>query len=163
MKIKLPNWKDLGLNIKQILWDHNYKTFEEFKNAHSARFCALLGNYLNKKGIHTKENFLFAYNVIFYYGYINQKREQDLLNILVNNNYLVSPTYMILDAVVGIDLIAVSDKGSYVIQVKPNNNFVNKKHIETYANNHGYIVVFAYKKGSKWNFLDKNLNKCTLF
>lgn len=161
--MKIPNWKELKINIKEILWNNDFKTFEDFKNAYSGAFCAKLGHYLNKVGQHTKNNFSFIYNVVFYYGYINQKREKDLLNLLAKNDYSVKVSSMLMDAVIGVDLIAAKNNKTYVIQVKPNNKFTNFKHIKTYANNKNYEVVFAYKNQQKWIFIDKNKQNIVLF
>ena len=51
---KLPTWKDLGINVKEILWKNDFKTFEEFKNAYSDAFCAKLGHYLSKNKTHQR-------------------------------------------------------------------------------------------------------------
>lgn len=155
-KMKLPNYKELGINIKQILWNNDFKTYEEFKNAYSSMFSSHLGHYLHKNNKHTKENFSCAYNVIFYYGYINQKREKELLNILTINGFSVKPSYLILDAIIGIDLIASKNSKTYVIQVKPNNNFSNIKHIKTYAAKRNYEIIFAYKQQNNWIFFRQN-------
>lgn len=160
---KLPTWKDLGINIKEILWNNDFKTFEEFKNAYSNAFCAKLGHYLTKNNKHTKDNFSLAYNVIFYYGYINQKREQELLTLLTKNKYKVNSTFMIMDAVIGVDLMAEKDNKTYVIQVKSNNNFSNLKYIKTFANSRNYEIVLAYKKQNQWIFMNENLENVHLF
>ncbi|MDC8919271.1 hypothetical protein PT306_02660 [Metamycoplasma hyosynoviae] len=159
--LKLPTYKDLGINIKEILWKNDFETFQDFKNAYSAPFCAILGHYLHKNNKHTAENFSLAYNVIFYYGYINQKREKELLNILSEKGFAVKPSFLMLDAIIGIDLIASFNDKTYVIQVKPNNKFNNLKHIKTYATKRNYYVIFAYKKQNKWFFYDKNMKEIT--
>jgi len=56
---------------------------------------------------------------------------------------------MIMDAVIGIDLIAKKDNKTYVIQVKSSNNFSNLKHIKTFANSRNYEIILAYKKQNK--------------
>ena len=160
---KLPTWKDLGMNIKEILWKNDFKTFEEFKNAYSNDFCAKLGHYLSQHNKHSKDNFSLAYNVIFYYGYINQKREQELLTLLTKNEYKVNSTFMIMDAVIGVDLIAKKDNKTYVIQVKSNNNFSNLKHIKTFANSRKYEIVLAYKQQKQWIFMNEHLENVHLF
>ena len=161
--LKLPTYKDLGINIKKILWENNYQSLEEFKHAYNGVFCAKLGHYLHKMNKHTSDNFLYAYNVIFYYGYINQKREQNLLNLLTDKGFNVKPSFLILDAIVGIDLIASKDNITYVIQVKPNDKFNNIKHIKTYANNHHFKTIFAYKIQKNWYFLNENMLKISIF
>lgn len=160
---KLPTWKDLGINIKEILWKNDFNTFEEFKNAYSNAFCAKLGHYLSKNNKHTKYNFSLAYNVIFYYGYINQRREQELLTLLTKNEYKVNSTFMIIDAVIGVDLIATKFNKTYVIQVKSNNNFSNLKHIKAFANSRNYEIILAYKKQNQWIFMNENLENVYLF
>ncbi|MDD1378808.1 hypothetical protein PT306_00785 [Metamycoplasma hyosynoviae] len=154
--MKLPTYKDLGINIKKILWTNNFNSFEEFKNAYKDLFCIKLGHYLTLNHKHTKENFLAAYNVIFYYGYINYKRENNLLFFLEEKGFTVKPTYLVLDAVIGVDLIATKNNVNYAIQVKPNNKFSNLKQIVKYAKSRGFKVILAYKIASKWVFIDQN-------
>ena len=70
---------------------------------------------------------------------------------------------MIMDAVVGVDLIAKKDNKTYVIQVKSSNNFSNLKHIKTFANSRNYEIVLAYKKQNQWIFMNENLENVHLF
>ena len=70
---------------------------------------------------------------------------------------------MIMDAVIGIDLIATKDNKTYAIQVKSNNNFLNLKHIKTFANSRNYEIVLAYKKQNQWIFMNENLENVHLF
>ncbi|WP_444704918.1 hypothetical protein ACT1UH_02915 [Mycoplasma sp. 332] len=158
----LPTYKDLKINIKDILWKNNFKNFEEFQKAYSAIFCAKLGFFLNSVGKHNKDFFSLCYNIIFYYGFINYKREKELMDILSKNDFNVWPTYMIMDAVIGVDLIASKNNKTYVIQVKPNNIFENAKFIQKFADKRNYLVVFAYKRKEKWFFLNKFKQKIKL-
>jgi len=56
---------------------------------------------------------------------------------------------MIMDAVIGIDLIATKFNKTYVIQVKSNSNFSNLKYIKAFANSRNYEIILAYKKQNK--------------
>ena len=86
-----------------------------------------------------------------------------MLTLLTKNEYKVNSTFMIMDAVIGIDLIATKNNKTYVIQVKSKNNFSNLKHIKTFAHSRNYEIVLAYKKQNEWIFMNENLENVYLF
>lgn len=147
--LKVPTYKDLNINIKKILWTKNYKSFTEFQKAYSGVFCAKLGHYLSKHKANTKTNFLNLYQIIFYQGFINYNREKELLDLLTYKDYIVKVSGILIDAIIGVDLIATRDNITYLIQVKPSNHFINLKHIKAYGNNHNYKIVLAFKQSNK--------------
>lgn len=67
-------------------------------------FCSVfiaLEYYFQKNNKNQYQSkFSWAYNVIFYYGYINQKRTKIIIKYFTINGFSVNPSYLILDAIV---------------------------------------------------------------
>ncbi|WP_412031258.1 ethanolamine utilization protein [Metamycoplasma buccale] len=150
--MKLPTWKDLKFNVKNILWNEMPQTFKEFKERHSRAFSKALGTYLTKINQHNKDMFLKIYQIIFYYGFINFRKELELFNFLIKNGYDVQISNLLNDAIYGIDLIAIKNGVEYLIQVKSNFNNYDLKTMPNLVNNCSKIGVLAVKIGNHWLF-----------
>lgn len=155
MKIKLPTFKDLNLNLKEILWKNNFKTFEAFKNAYISRFCARLREFLKENDILTPENFKTCYTIIFYYGYVNYQKEKNLKEFLEQRGFKIQVTTLKYDAIYGIDLIATKNENINLIQVKSKlHNADTKKLKSLYKDNPNINRYIAAKIKNVWNFLN---------
>ena len=156
--MRIPTFKDLNFNVKKILWSEKPKTFSEFKTLHSASFAKALGAYLARTNHHNKEYFSKLYQIIFYYGFINFKRELELMNLLTKYDFEVNSSTLVTDAVLGIDLIANKDNIKYLIQVKTKDTNIDLKLLPKMVNNVSIVGVLAIKTNNKWTF--KNVLNC---
>lgn len=156
--MRIPSFKDLNFNVKKILWSERPKTFHEFKILHSASFAKALGAYLARMNYRNKEHFSKLYQIIFYYGFINFRRELELMNLLIEYNFEVKSPALVADAVFGIDLIANKNNIKYLIQVKTKDTNINLKLLPKMVNNVSVIGVLAVKANNKWIF--KNVSNC---
>ncbi|WP_027120346.1 hypothetical protein [Mycoplasmopsis lipofaciens] len=59
--------------------------------------------------MHTKDNFSRLYQILFYYGFINFRKEHKFKQYLEAKNFIVYTTDLVKDAVLDIDLIALKD------------------------------------------------------
>ncbi|MBZ4204453.1 hypothetical protein LAD68_02615 [Mycoplasma sp. 229/8] len=153
--LKLPTFKDLKMNIKALLWKYKPDTFKDFQNKYQRQFCKSLGAYLIRNKLHTSDNFNEIYQIIFYYGFINYKREQELYDFLTSKGFTVKVSNIKNDAIHGIDLIAVKNDIKMYIQVKPNNDLKESKNIIKLSRINGFLPVLCYKNSNKkWIFFN---------
>ncbi len=157
MKIQLPTFKELHINLKKLLWEHKPKTFEEWKNLASSLFCAKLGAYLKNNSANTKDNFHKIYQIMFYYGFINFRRELELRDLLLKNDYSVEVANMYQDAILGIDLFAYKNNNLFLLQVKAKDSEeYDFKRINEIALTKAATPVLAYKFENQWYFKTTN-------
>ncbi|AWX69689.1 hypothetical protein [[Mycoplasma] anseris] len=155
----LPKVNNKELNIRNYFKDGDYKTYEEFKKAHSTSFCACLATYLVKRGIYSKENFLKFYKLIFYYGFIAYKQEKELRKFLNRKpNTVALLTTDKTNAKYATDIIAKSWGTNFLIQVKIKKSLLTTKDknklIKTAKKFDNTRALLAFKIKNKWNFID---------
>lgn len=154
MMIKLPTYKQLGINVKKLLWELQPETFQAWKSSASSLFCAKLGGYLSSMNANTKENFAQIYQIIFYHGFINFRRELELKKLLEIKGYKVDVSNMLQDSIFGIDLYCYKNNILlFLIQVKLNNNYVdNLKRIKELSAVRNARPILAFKRANIWVF-----------
>ncbi|MGY6172324.1 hypothetical protein ACW95P_03205 [Candidatus Mycoplasma pogonae] len=154
-KLKIPTNNDLNINIKKLLWDNKPKNFEEWKLIAEKSFVIKLKIYLKK----TNQLSFFSniYQIIFYYGFINFRKELMLKNLLEEKGYIVKVSSIDVDAVWQVDLIAKKDNKTFYIQLKSNLNLSDSdiKRLKTFAINQNAIPILSIKY--KNHFEHKNL------
>lgn len=119
VKINLPNFKDLGINIKSILKIDNPKTYKEFYNKWGEIFIFNLKQWCLSNN--RTEDFEKIFEIVFFHGFINYCRERRLINLLTYTGFnSVRTSSMWEDGVIKIDAWAKTPKGTTVVfQVKP--------------------------------------------
>ncbi|KUH47175.1 hypothetical protein [Mycoplasmopsis meleagridis] len=155
--MKLPTFIELNYNIKKRLWQIQPETYKEWKQKENKLFCTKLMIYLNKLNLSYNEkiaNFKAIYKIIFYYGFINFKRERDILNLLLNNGFNARLSNITEDARYGIDIYAIKDNKTYFIQVKPSDYIHEMKHLIKSALRYDALPLLAYTKDNKVYFKD---------
>lgn len=161
--MKLPTFKDLKTSVKSLLLAKDYPTYSEFKNAHSRAFIRKLGAYLTNIGAHSSENFSKMYQILFYHGYINFKKEQELVKLLQQAGFVASQTNLFQDGILGVDIAAKKGTVELLIQVKPNSKLTDPKKLLKLANNRTKFAILAWKVGKTWSFFNLLTSKAWIF
>lgn len=97
------------------------------------------------------------YEILFYWSFINFKREQKLIMLLETKQFEVKRTNLIFDGIFKVDLIAASCKTKYFIQLKNQKQNLNDKELlqlKHIAQLKNAIPVLAYMQNKKFKFLN---------
>ena len=97
------------------------------------------------------------YEILFYWSFINFKKEQKLINLLETKQFKVKRTNLIFDGIFKVDLIATSNKTKYFIQLKNQKQNLNDKELlqlKHIAQLQNAIPMFAYMQNKKFKFLN---------
>ncbi len=160
-KLKLPTWKELKFNIKKTLIELNPKTFNEWKEKYQFQFLFNLKCWLSKSNI----DYLLIpeyYNVLFYWSFINYRREEEIINILKTKGFKVKRSNLKQDAILKIDLFASSIDKNYIIQIKNQvSNFseLEKDKLIEYSKKHNTIPLLITKTNYKYSCTNLLTNK----
>ncbi|MDD7907987.1 excisionase [Metamycoplasma hyosynoviae] len=160
MKIKIPTYKKLKINLKYYLINSNPKTFNEWKAKYENLFLKYLKSWMYKENIDFKLIPKY-YEIMFYWGFINYKRETKLINLLLKNKYEVKRSNLKLDAIFKVDLIAIKDKTKYFIQLKNTKSNLSEDERMTlihYSNLKQAIPILVYVKQKDFIFLNLTNN-----
>ncbi|WP_406617378.1 excisionase [Mycoplasmopsis adleri] len=150
------------MNIKDLLYKNNPKSFNEWKSMFSKKFLSHLKTWMNKENISYKlipNN----YEVLFYWSFINFRREQQLIKLL-SDNFKVIVSDLKLDSIFKVDLIAIniSTNLKYYLQLKNQPKNLDNKESKTlikFANDHNAIPVLVFKKQNKFTFINLKTSK----
>lgn len=140
-----------------ILWQTNPKNFKEWKQNFGTEFVIKLKNYLLKTNQFSAENFKNFYQILFYYSFINFKKEQELKRILEAKGFKIDVSNVLFDSVFLVDLIGNFQDKKYYFQVKQNIKSFNTNDQNKFKNlsiNHQCIPVLAVKKQRFWHLIN---------
>lgn len=102
------------------------------------------------------------YEILFYWSFINFKREQRLIKLLEAKQFKAKRTNLTFDGIFKVDLIATSEEIKYFIQLKNQRQNINDeellqlKHIAQLQN---AIPVLAYMQNKKFKFINLFTNE----
>ncbi|AAC33781.1 ExiS [Mycoplasma phage MAV1] len=153
--MKLPTWKELKLNIKAALVKLKPTTFQTWKEHCQTQFLKKLKVWMSKNEIDFK---LIAkyYEILFYWSFINFRREEELIKTLTTNGYEVKRSNIKQDGIFKIDLIVFNNSNKYHVQIK--NQISNLKTEEelkfkSFSNKINFIPLLAFKNKNQWKFI----------
>lgn len=159
--MKTPNYKDLGLNFKQVLRKANLDTWKDVKKKYNKLFCMKLIKWMKRNDI-PQSCFNPLYKKLFYFGFVSYKQERKLKEYLESSGWFVKYASLANDVFNGVDLTAQKQGSQIYLQVKSSLNNVKEEHIKllkrisSYHNKEAYFVVI---NSNSINFYDLNLNK----
>ncbi|MGY6172661.1 hypothetical protein ACW95P_04925 [Candidatus Mycoplasma pogonae] len=149
-EMKLPTRSELGIDIKKLLWDNEPKSFSEWKAIAERTFVIKLKIYLKK----TNQLSFFSsiYQIIFYYGFINFRKELMLKKFLESKNYKVYVSSVDFDAIWQVDLIVKKDNQKFYIQLKSNLDLNNSdiSKLKSFAIKQNAIPIISIKYGKEF-------------
>lgn len=167
MILKLPNYKEINWNIKNILNDEYITNFQYFKQKHNKGYSTRLWAwiYKNYKGVATSELqqiFKEIWTIQFYYGFVNWHQEQRLIEYLEAEGFIdVKRTGLINDTFNKIDVVGYKHNFKFCFQVKPYNKGIYKL---SYKLNPEIILALHKpdKRGIRWRFFNWELKEVYL-
>ncbi|WP_145960849.1 excisionase [Metamycoplasma alkalescens] len=95
------------------------------------------------------------YEVLFYWSFVNFKRELQLKNLLELNNFTVKFSNLKLDSIFKVDLIVKKNNIRYFLQLKnkfENLNQEEKQILMHFSNSRNSIPILVIRKGNKYIF-----------
>lgn len=121
-QIKLPTYKELGFNIKEVLRIEQPNTFKDLLNKWGETMSFSLNRWCELNNCKDKRDKIW--NIIFYHSFLNFKREQRVKNLLKNYGFLeIEDTNLWEDGIMKIDLKAKNATGKTLFfQIKPRYN-----------------------------------------
>ncbi|MEA4276174.1 hypothetical protein [Mycoplasma sp. 21DD0573] len=163
-KIKLPNFGELGIDIKEYLWKNLPSSFSEFDSKFSHTFKTYM-----IKWMHTKEIDLDLYpqykHILMYMTFINFRKELQLANLLNKANFKIKATSSFVDMKYKVDLYGTNPNNELIfIQVKPHDNHNNEYDLTNlleYSKKHSATPYIAFKQNQQWKIKKLNTNKKT--
>ncbi|VEU70439.1 hypothetical protein [Mycoplasmopsis glycophila] len=153
-KIKFPNLNELGLSVKNILWENDFKSIDEFKAYKNSLIINKLYEWNQKRKTIQAEQFKEYCDYVFKIWFENYQREKQVKTLIEKNSSLmvrVSNDWE--DAVKGVDLVAYNENELYFIQVKPNANALNiwdTKTFVEYSKERKAKAICLYLENGKW-------------
>lgn len=164
--LKLPNFNDLGLDIKKHCWVNNNANYVEFRNSIINIFDNKITTWMLKKNIDLSLKKEYE-QVLLYWTFINYKKEKQLADELLRADYCwVKPTNSFVDTVYKFDLLAAKNNIVYAIQVKPSKTNTNNFNFEAFkkaSEKFNVIPLLAFKEHNKWGLINLlNNEKITL-
>ncbi|BAQ54589.1 excisionase [Mycoplasmopsis arginini] len=159
-KLKMPTWKELQLNIKALLIKNDPKTFEEWKTLFQKEFLFKLKKWMINNNIDFQLIPKY-YNVLFYWSFINHRREEELIKLLTKNSFRASRTKLKTDAILKIDLFLEKDNIKYAVQLKNQiNNLTSseKRKIIEFCKKQNLIPVLIIKQQNKYKCFNLSNN-----
>lgn len=121
-QLKLPTFKELGFNIKEVLKIEQPKTFKDLLNKWGETMSFSLNRWCEYNKCTDKRDKIW--NIIFYHSFINYKREQRVKNLLMYYGFnSIEDANIWEDGIMKIDIKAKNGIGKQLFfQVKPRYN-----------------------------------------
>ncbi|WLP85247.1 hypothetical protein [Mycoplasma seminis] len=118
-KLKLPNFGELGIDIKECLWNVNPDTYHEFYIKIQSTFRMYLYEFMKKRQIPTELEKDYE-QILLYMSFVNYKKEKQLMDTLNKHGHNLKPSNTFEDMKYKIDLKGTNKHGDKIyIQVKP--------------------------------------------
>ncbi|MFV8476170.1 hypothetical protein [Mycoplasma sp. VS403A] len=152
-KLKLPNFGELGMDLKRILWKNKPETYQEFYNSIAKEFNQNMIIFLKKHNL--PATMLQEYQqVLLYMNFVNFRKEKQLMEVLNKQKWAVRETGSFIDMKYKIDLEGYNSQNQKVyIQVKPKEIDLSDNDLKTLvskANKDNAIAYIAFKKSNIW-------------
>lgn len=152
--------KNLDFNAKNIILKNHIYDYDNFYNQYFEEFTNKLKNALrveNKKI--TLKEFIEVAKVVFYNGFWNAIKEQQLANYLNKNNFKSWVVFGELDYIFKIDVMAQRNNKNYFIQLKSSGTTLKLETLKSFYNlatKKGALPVVASwaKKAPYWEFYE---------
>ncbi|MFV8468084.1 hypothetical protein ACNQ2K_00210 [Mycoplasma sp. VS292A] len=152
-KLKLPNFGELGMDLKRILWKNNPETYKDFYNLISKEFNENMIIFLKKHKL-PLEMLQEYQQILLYMNFVNYRKEKQLMDALNKQKWNVSATCSFIDMKYKIDLEGTNAKKEKVyIQVKPKEEDLSSNDLKilvSKANKDNAIAYIAFKKSDIW-------------
>ncbi|MHA3786070.1 hypothetical protein [Mycoplasma sp. Z244C] len=152
-RLKLPNFGELGMDIKKILWETDPKTYNEFISYNLIEFDDKITKYLKKRKISVLKKYDYQ-QILLYMNFVNYKKEKQLLEALNKQGWNLFPTSTFDDMKYKIDLQGKHKNGNKVyIQVKPKEEDLSNHDLNILLNKakkDNATPYIAFKKNNIW-------------